>query len=342
MEFVVVLRVTYSKAEILASHEYARPHMEGSHRLHGGFDADGSYISPRSLYRKPAIRAWSAALESRGYNVIDCSQQLKREHFPSVLQQKFLLKLGIEQTLWNTITRSGLVEADGLKVANIIAPDFRPIIEEDISATALAHLNEGLLIAHGLDEGGQGHDLMWLAVRDLLFGAKAYPDPKTPEIVSRPRAPRRMPQIPPEHEDFIVFLISVLMFEVLADNFFRFFNAVVRDPENFHDRRDAAITAANIVDRIREDELLHVGYLSVVISELRSLTFNILGGDQIAGAQLIDPIWRRLMEKHARRNRDSAPDLMKTEVTTALLKLPDGNELVRRFNELRRTYDSCR
>jgi len=62
-----------------------------------------------------------------------------------------------------------------------VAPDFQNIVVEDISNTSLGHLNKGLLAAHGYDEGGQkalgigGHDDMWFAVRDALFGKDAYP-----------------------------------------------------------------------------------------------------------------------------------------------------------------------
>jgi len=36
----------------------------------------------------------------------------------------------------------------------MVAPDLQAIIVEDIKDSACAHLNEGLLYAHGMDEGG--------------------------------------------------------------------------------------------------------------------------------------------------------------------------------------------
>ncbi len=79
-------------------------------------------------------------------------------------------------------------------LAEATAPDFQNIVEEDISGTATGHLNKGLLVAHGLDEGGSpergegGHDAMWFAVRDMLFGKHAYPRAEVPESLVAARA----------------------------------------------------------------------------------------------------------------------------------------------------------
>jgi hypothetical protein len=49
----IMARLTYSADEILADHPYAKPHVEAGYTLHGGFDAAGKYISPRTLNRWP-------------------------------------------------------------------------------------------------------------------------------------------------------------------------------------------------------------------------------------------------------------------------------------------------
>ena len=101
-------KLSYSTEEILAHHPYARPHTEAGYKLHGGFDADGKYISPRTLNRWPAIQAWSDALKSKGHDVVDASPQLLvGDAFPSAAQQKFLLELGLGQTLWDSLTITG-------------------------------------------------------------------------------------------------------------------------------------------------------------------------------------------------------------------------------------------
>ena len=64
-------QVVFSREELMAEHSYAKPQIEAGYRLHGGFDAKGTYISPRTLHRWPAVEAWQAQLETRGFPVID-------------------------------------------------------------------------------------------------------------------------------------------------------------------------------------------------------------------------------------------------------------------------------
>ena len=68
-----VAKLSYTRDELMASHDYARPHVEAGYKLHGGFLADGTYVSPRVLHRWPAVKAWAAALEARGYPLIDAT-----------------------------------------------------------------------------------------------------------------------------------------------------------------------------------------------------------------------------------------------------------------------------
>ena len=334
-------KLVYTAEEILADHPYASPHEEAGYRLHGGFDAGGKYISPRTLHRWPAIRAWSDALKARGGTLIDSSQQLMvRGNFPTATQQKFLLNLGLGQTLWVSLTVTGFIEARGKRLAEATAPEFQDIVVEDISETATGHLNKGLLRAHGLDEGGNpdagegGHDAMWFAVRDMLFGKDAYPIPNIPESLARPEIGRLMPQIPKEHEEWILLLMNVLMIEVRAENFFSFCTRVMRDPENFRDRREQAMHAAEIVDRIREDEASHVGYLTAVISELRSVTFKTADGGTMAGKDFIDPVWNGMVQWHTVANADFDRAETRDEIAKLLTAKPNGAELVRRFDAL--------
>jgi hypothetical protein len=77
--------------------------------------------------------------------------------------------------------------------------------------------------------------------------------------------------------------MNVLMIEIKAESFFSFCVAVMRDPDNFRDRREVANHAADLVDRIRQDEAPHVGYLTAVVSELRSFTFKTADGEAHRG-----------------------------------------------------------
>jgi hypothetical protein len=334
-------KLIFTTEEILADHSYAKPQIEAGYKLHGGFDADGKYISPRTLNRWPAIAAWSDALKKRGHDLVDSSQALMvKGSFPNVAQQGLLLELGLGRTLWDSLSVTGVVEARGKMLAQVEAPDFQSLIVEDISQTAVGHLNKGLLRAHGLDEGGDdtrgegGHDSMWFAVRDMLFGSHAFARTQVPDSLSKPDTGRLMPQIPPEYERWILLLMNVLMIEVRAEHFFDFCTTVMRDPRNFRDRRDVALHAAALVDRIRQDEAPHVGYLTAVISELRSFTFRTGRDKQVSGASIIDPVWRDMVQWHAVTNVEWDRAQKREEFRQMFDKHGDGAALMRRFDSL--------
>ena len=51
-------QVEFTEAELLANHKVSAPLIAGGVRCHGGFDDDGSYVSPRTLHRVPGVHAW--------------------------------------------------------------------------------------------------------------------------------------------------------------------------------------------------------------------------------------------------------------------------------------------
>jgi hypothetical protein len=331
----------YGEAELMAEHRYARPQIEAGYRLHGGFDTSGAYLSPRTLTRWPAVRAWQQALEAQGFPLIDASTRLlRRGNYPSFEQQKLLLDLGLGETLWNALTITGFVEARGRRLAEFAPPEFSEIIVEDIAETATGHLGRGLLKAHGLDEGGSpergegGHDTMWFAVRDLLFGKDAYPLPVVPESLARPELGRLMPQIPLPHEQMILLLMNVLMIEIRAESFFAFCTRLMRAPELFRDRRAAAEHAAVLVERIRQDEAIHVAYLQTVVSELRRFTFKGESGAPVPGRAFIDPIWNGMVEWHSVTTIDHARAQARDAIAGRLLAGPEGAGRLAAFDAL--------
>ena len=334
-------KLSYTRDELMADHAYARPQIEAGYRLHGGFDKSGSYISPRTLNRWPAVRAWQDALASRGARLMDATTRLlKRGPYPTIEQQRFLLGYGFGETLWNSLTITGIIEARGGMLAQAVAPDFQEIIVENISNTCLGHLNGGLLAAQGYDEGGNkakgegGHDAMWFAVRDALFGKDAYPIPEVPQSIARPETSRRMPQIPKAHEEWILLLMNVLMIEIKAENFFAFCQAVMRDPSNFKDRPPAAAHAAELVERIRTDEAIHVAYLTTALSELRSFTIRTVDGKTMSGAAMIDPAWEAMIEWHTVTNSDFARNQSRDNILGRLRSKPNGASLAAQFDAL--------
>jgi hypothetical protein len=334
-------KLTYTRDEIMADHDYAQLQIEAGYRLHGGFDSSGAYISPRTLNRWPAVKNWQDELGKSNAPVIDATTRLlKRGPYPTVEQQNFLLGHGFGETLWNSLTITGIIEARGGMLAQAVAPDFQDIIVEDISDKALGHLSKGLLVAHGYDEGGTkaqgvgGHDDMWFAVRDALFGKNAYPIPEVPPSIGRPETGRRLPQIPKEHEDWVLLLMNVLMIEVKAESFFSFCQHLMRDPANFKDRRPAADHAADLVERIRTDEAIHVAYLATAISELRSLTIKTIDGAHVPGKEIIDPVWNQMIEWHAVTNADFARNQSRENIMARLKGKPNGAALAATFDSL--------
>jgi hypothetical protein len=322
------MQLRYSTEEILADHPFVRPNTFGERQLHGGYDKEGVYRSPRTYTRWPAIQAWRENFEAHGGELIDASTRiLQAPHYPHL-------------PLWNNLTTTGIIEGRGRMLASITAPDFQPLVEEDISEMATAHLNRGLFVAHGLDEGGDGggkigaHDQMWYLARDLVLGANAHPIPEIPERAGRPGADtREMPQIPPQHEALIKQLMNVLLIEIRAERGFEFNVNLMRDPEAFADRRADADRAANIIDQIRQDEASHVAYLQLFISELRPLHFKTADG-VVEGKTFIDPVWAKIVAYGAevvpRQQRETTRELIASCAKGRL----DSSDLMARFDAL--------
>jgi hypothetical protein len=334
-------QLVYTETELCAEHEYARPQIEAGYRLHGGFAADGSYLSPRTLVRWPAVRAWQAELQRRGWPLIDATTKLlQRSNYPTFEQQKLLLDWSFGETLWNSLTITGVIEARGQRLAQFPVPDFGAIIAEDISETTTGHLHKGLFKAHGWDEGGLaakgegGHDVMWFAARDLLFGKDAYPMPEVPASIARPELGRLMPQIPLDHEQTILMLMNVLMIEIRAEASFQFSMRIAREPTLFRDRRADAEHAADLIERIRQDEAIHVAYLQTAVSELRSFTFKTADGRSVAGKEFIDPIWNGMVNYHSVTIVDINQQRTREAIAARLLPLPDGERRVATFDAL--------
>ena len=90
------LPLTWTESELLADHDVVEPLVAGGVRCHGGFAADGSYVSPRTKNRVPAIAAWQQShREQFGTEILDAPIELWPEVFPSVAQTKYLLREGV-------------------------------------------------------------------------------------------------------------------------------------------------------------------------------------------------------------------------------------------------------
>ena len=334
-------QLVFSREEIEAEHKYATPHVECGLQLHGGFDEQGSYLSPRTLNRWNAINAWHDQLAARSVPIIEATTSLLTEpNFPNVDQQILLLKHGLEQSFWDSITITGLIEARGRALAEFNAPDLQLIIDEDISGTALGHMNKGLLTAHGWDEGGRpetdvgGHDAMWFVVRDLIFGRGKYAIPEAPSSIAREKAEREMEQLSIEHEALIGFLMNLLMIEVRAERAFQFYEEVIGSPDTFTDKSKESQHATDLINRIRLDESVHVAWLRAAISEFRSFNIRTVEGDLLPGAEIIDPVWKKMVRWHAFDMHDQVRPAAKAALKEELLAVQNGDRLFEKFESL--------
>ena len=138
-------QVTFTEEELLTSHDYAEPLIAGGVRCHGGFDDDGTYVSPRTRNRVPAIEAWEAQrAEHFSTPRLDVALETWPEHYPNVEQARLLIQSGAPGPVISTLTRIGTVEGFGSMIRHSIIPDFTKTFEEDTRGTAMAHLGGGL------------------------------------------------------------------------------------------------------------------------------------------------------------------------------------------------------
>jgi hypothetical protein len=334
--------LSFSEAELMRSHPYVRAHEAGGHKLHGGFDAEGRYVPPRTLVRSPALAAWSEQLRARGGDLLPAdSSLLAGARYPSHAQQKLLIHEGLGQTFWNVLTITGKIEARGRVLADMTFPEFQPALADDVSEMAVGHLNRGLLKAHGLDEGGEpelgigGHDVMWFALRDLAFGSVAWPDPEVPGNIARPDPPaQRVPGLPIAIERTVYFLLNLLMIEFRAERGFSSTEQLLRDPELFPSRRAEAEEAAVLVERIRTDEEVHVLSLRLYLGELRNLRFRIKGGGLLPGAEVVDPLWAEIVRWATVEQPKLAAEQQRELLTRRILEHAEGQRILAAFNAL--------
>ncbi len=341
----VTAQLEFTEAELLADVEVEEPLIAGGVRCHGGFTADGLYVSPRTKFRVPAIEAWRANhREVFGKPVIEVPMELWGEHYPNVAQARFLIGQGIAEPLIATLTRIGTVEGYGANIRLLKPTDLQRHFDEEITGTAIAHLGGGLFEAHGRDEAGweeeAGHKDMWFAARDLAFETRAE-DLDIEGMLARmgfgPRGregaepERRLPaDIDPQLEAMVTLMIRVLFIEVSAFHTFRWAEAWLSDPDLV--AGDGA--AGQLVSHIRADETPHVAYLSTALTELRDRTWIGEGGKRHAGVEMIGALWDHLLHQSLGPGRDQSRAATLGEVERWCLARGHGSDILAEFHSL--------
>jgi hypothetical protein len=341
-------QLDYSEAELLASHRYAEPLWAGGVRCHGGFDDDGVYVSPRTRHRRPAIAAWEAQrAQDFGTPRLDIPLESWPESFPNVAQTKLLLGHGISGPTVATLTRIGTVEGFGGMLRLLPIPDFAACLEEDITGTAITHIDGGLFEAHARDEAGHGdeagHDLMWFAARDIAFDHPVTDDetahmldrmgigtgPRTGEDIARMRRAAEAGRVLPDDIDFTLEMlvgrmIGLLLIEISAFHGFAWAEAVLSDTDLVAGEGEAA----RLVRYIRQDETPHVDWLRTALSEMRDRTWRGSSGRRYEGTDMISLVWdRAIADSLLLRRRDNLA-LTMAEIERATGQRPDGDDIM--------------
>lgn len=337
-------QVTFSEAELLSDHPVVEPLIAGGVRCHGGYDESGTYVSPRTRFRNPAIEAWQAKhVADFGTDILHVPLDTWPAHYPNVAQARHLIEAGVPEPLIATLTRIGTVEGLGANIRLLQPQDIQRFFVEDVAGTATGHLGCGLFEAHGRDEAGweeeAGHKDMWFAARDIAFESpttKVDIDAMLERMGFGQPAPsaaavRRLPDdIPLEIEAIASIMIRVLLIEVQA------FHTFAWAEDWLADRNLVAGDgrAAQLVSHIRADETPHVGYLKTAITEMRDRTWIGESGKRYSGSELIGRLWDHHLQDSLGAGRAVTRKATEGEVAHWALQRNGGADIVARFHEL--------
>ena len=346
------LQTHWSEAELLATHDVVAPLVVQGVRCHGGFDASGEYVSPRTKNRVRATEQWQQAhREGFGTEIIDAPLASWPESYPNVAQAKYLLAEGVRDPIVTTLTRIGTVEGFGAMIRGLGPGDMQKFFVESIDGTCISHLQHGLFEAQARDEAGwadeAGHRDMWFAARDVAF-ANPVTEDETRRMLERmgipgdaragaapaanaPRpAPRIFVDLDPNIEGMARFMLGLLFIELSAFHTFAWAEAVLSD-----DRLVAGDgLAAQIVSYVRADETPHVEYLKTALTEMRDRTFIGESGRRYAGTSVIERIWNVAMAESRDVRRPALLRATLAEVEHAL----GGN---RRRDDILEGFHAC-
>jgi hypothetical protein len=344
---MTTLQTTFTEAELLSDAPVAEPLLAGGVRCHGGFDDDGTYVSPRTAFRIPAIEAWQANhREDFGAEVLHVPLDTWPEHFPNLAQARHLVTSGVPEPLIATLTRIGTVEGFGANIRFLNPGNMQRHFDESIEGTAIDHLGKGLFEAHGRDEAGweeeAGHKDMWFAARDIAFEA---PEAKVniEEMLARMgfgqpgsggggNITDRVLPVDVDHNVELIasLMVRVLLIEVQAFHTFAWAEAWLSDPDLVAGDGDAA----RLVSYIRADETPHVGYLKTALTEMRDRTWVGESGTRYAGTDMIGRLWDKGLEQSLGEGKRQSRAAVLGEVEHWCTTRDDGASILEGFYAL--------
>jgi hypothetical protein len=307
-------------------------------RCHGGFDADGLYHSPRTLFRQPAIEAWQAKLAADGHPLLEIPSTLMPPQYPSAAQAKLLLRHGVRDPLVRTLTVISIVEGFGAMIRDVRVPDLEQAFVEPVDGTALAHLRGGLFEAHARDESGYrnegGHKQMWEAARDVALENPKIPGDVLMRLMGRrgrsgPPKPA-FPELGEDLERMLGLMANVLVVEIFAEGTFHWGIEVLSDPEV----SAAPQAAGDMVRNIQKDEKPHVEYLRTALSEVAARTLNTVDGKTISGRKVVDGLLHRILSQITRDRPGDQRDDLRESLSEAILGAANPSALQDEFDQL--------
>jgi len=337
------VQIDWSYEELLESHRVEEPLTAGGVRCHGGFDADGAYISPRTKNRWPAIRAWQEERAAQfGTPLLDIALDTWPGAYPSVTQAKFLLREGVRDPIIGRLTQIGTVEGFGSMIRYSPIPDLQRCFAEDIRSTATWHLGRGLYEAHARDEAGYksegGHKQMWFAARDIAFESPLSED-QTQTMMDRmfgygaaaaAAAEPMFPDVNQELEVLIQSMSRLLLIEISAYHVFAWAEEVLADTELVAGDGEAS----RLVSYIRADEAPHVEYLKTTLSEMRDRTFITESGSKVPGTDVVGQIWERARAESVGTRHEANVRIVRAEIEHALEGNPRTKDILAEFDSL--------
>src|SRR3954469_17811750 len=108
------LQLEWTEAELLATESVAEPVLVRGRRCHGGLDAAGHYVSPRTAGRNPAIAAWQGNPRAQfAPEIADAPLEEWPLPSPNLAQAQLLLRSGAITPIASILTRIGTVEGFG-------------------------------------------------------------------------------------------------------------------------------------------------------------------------------------------------------------------------------------
>jgi hypothetical protein len=328
-------RYEFTSDEILTNDRYDEPLIAEGVRCHGGY-VDGEYVSPRLAVRRPAIAAWRDRLRAERNPLVFVPAKYVPPNYPNYAQAKFLLKEKVVEPVTRALTIISIVEGFGARIREVQVPDLAREVKESVDGTALSHLSRGLFEAHARDEAGHrdqgGHKQMWEAARDIGLSKPHVPGDVLLRLMSgtvRGERRRAFPQLSERLENMVTMMANVLIVETFAEDTFAWAKALLGDPEISANAR-----AAHLIDCVARDEVAHVDYLTVALSELRARTLIGEGGVEVPGEQVVDEIFRRQLRGMATARPQQNRDRLREEIRQAIADAARASTIARRFEDL--------